>query len=388
MDLNGNIAVSDNAVVQNHVLDKAIEVTSIKLNTGADWAIGSMDDDFSQYEADSKVLALSFRHDTHDDSGVFNLTAGNWNIAAADVLKLNMAAKIPVQTMASDESEIANVEFVLNWAVDANAMTSDANTGARDQDDINAGVVIRPVGPSESYVDIHKMRTALKSLTGSITFVDAIYAGDGGIDISEAGDRSVLAVIDGQDAIVYGHNVCAPCHDDNVKHSGDEYYCCWMFLNFEACSIDLSGLDTSKMESMEGMFEDCHNLTRVNLSGLDTGNVMDMGGMFWNCYNLTSLDLSGFDTGNVRDMSGMFFNCYNLTSLDLSSFDTSNVGNIDSSDEIYLSYWSFDCMFYDCSAVVTATSDVRNDVMNYAYYHPNGAWLTARADNITWNIVG
>ena len=113
------------------------------------------------------------------------------------------------------------------------------------------------------------------------------------------------------------------------------------FRMFRDCSrlisVDLSGLDTSKVTEMgredtweSGMFSGCTRLAYLDVSSLDTSNVTSMGCMFEGCSSLTSLDLSTFDTSNVVDMNSMFFGCGKLTSLDLSGFDTSKVTNMGS----------------------------------------------------------
>lgn len=113
------------------------------------------------------------------------------------------------------------------------------------------------------------------------------------------------------------------------------------FRMFRDCSrlisVDLSGLDTSKVTEMgredtweSGMFSGCARLAYLDLSSLDTSNVTSMGCMFEGCSSLTSLDLSTFDTSNVVDMNSMFAGCTKLTSLDLSGFDTSKVTNMGS----------------------------------------------------------
>ncbi len=109
------------------------------------------------------------------------------------------------------------------------------------------------------------------------------------------------------------------------------------FRMFRDCSrlisVDLSGLDTSKVTEMgskssrtaAGMFESCSSLASLDLSSFDTSKVTDMSRMFYGCAKLTSLDLSRFDTSNVTCMDGMFWDCSGLFSLDLSGFDTSSV---------------------------------------------------------------
>ena len=90
--------------------------------------------------------------------------------------------------------------------------------------------------------------------------------------------------------------------------------------------VDLSGLDTSNVTSMMGMFLGCDNLTSVKgLETLDTGRVTDMGSMFLGCKTLKSIDVSHFNTSNVVYMVGVFYGCESLETLDLSSFDTSSV---------------------------------------------------------------
>lgn len=93
-------------------------------------------------------------------------------------------------------------------------------------------------------------------------------------------------------------------------------------------SIDCSGLDTSEVTNMAGMFANNYALTSLNISGFNTDNVSDMNFMFANDKSLSELDLSNFNTENVKNMSYMFDYCMGLTSLDISSFNTANVTNM------------------------------------------------------------
>ena len=92
---------------------------------------------------------------------------------------------------------------------------------------------------------------------------------------------------------------------------------------FEACinlvSVDLGGLDTSAVTSMNKMFGGCTSLTQADLAGMDTSNVTNMRYMFNICISLTSVDLSNIDTSSVTDMGLMFFNCVNLKTIYASS---------------------------------------------------------------------
>ena len=112
-----------------------------------------------------------------------------------------------------------------------------------------------------------------------------------------------------------------------------------MFYNCSSLSsLDLSSFDTSKVTDMRQMFDGCSSLSSLDLSGLDTSSATGVFSMFCGCSSLESLDLSSFDTSKVTGMSKMFYNCSSLSSLDLSSFGTSRAKN--------MSY-----MFFDCSSL-------------------------------------
>ncbi|MBR2548039.1 MAG: DUF285 domain-containing protein [Eubacterium sp.] len=94
-------------------------------------------------------------------------------------------------------------------------------------------------------------------------------------------------------------------------------------------SVDMAGLDTSKVTDMSHMFDGCISLKMLDLSGFNTSNVINMNHMFDYCINLKTLDLSEFDTSKVTDMSCMFLECSSIKQLDVSGFDTSNVTNME-----------------------------------------------------------
>ena len=150
-------------------------------------------------------------------------------------------------------------------------------------------------------------------------------------DVSEAGDRSVLAWMDNGDLYVAADGAIAP-----------NSYASWLFQKF----VNLKTIDfgncfvTSSVTRMSGMFDGCSSLISLDLSGFDTSSVTGMYAMFFGCSNLISLDLTGFDTSCVTTMTSMFYGCSSLTTLDLTSFGTSNVTTMES-------------MFYECKSLVS-----------------------------------
>ncbi|MDU5021108.1 MAG: BspA family leucine-rich repeat surface protein, partial [Clostridiales bacterium] len=100
-------------------------------------------------------------------------------------------------------------------------------------------------------------------------------------------------------------------------------------------TIDLSGLDTSKVTDMSSLFEQCQNLRSLNLSNFNTSEVTNMSKMFNACNKLENLDVSSFNTSKVTDMQLMFNSCNKLESLDVRNFDTSEVTNMNSMFSCY-----------------------------------------------------
>ncbi len=129
---------------------------------------------------------------------------------------------------------------------------------------------------------------------------------------------------------------------------------------FGSCSaltaLDVSGFDTSKVTSMNSMFYCCSSLTTLDVSKLNTAKVEGMSDMFFGCRKLTALDVSGFDTSSVTDMYGMFYDCSALTSLDLSGFDTSSVTSMASMFQGCTAMTALDLSGFDTSKVTTMNS--------------------------------
>ncbi|MCM1267071.1 MAG: BspA family leucine-rich repeat surface protein [Bacteroidales bacterium] len=81
-------------------------------------------------------------------------------------------------------------------------------------------------------------------------------------------------------------------------------------------SVDLSGLDSSKLIDMCGMFEDCKSLKEVT-GGFHTENAKYMRGMFLGCSSLEEIDLGSIPMEQAKDMTRMFAECRSLKSVRL-----------------------------------------------------------------------
>lgn len=100
--------------------------------------------------------------------------------------------------------------------------------------------------------------------------------------------------------------------------------------------IDISRFDTRKVQDMSEMFSEMRALTRssakidLNLSNFNTANVVNMKGMFKDSSKFTNINMSSFNTSRVTDMSEMFHTATSLTTISLSSFDFQNVTDMNS----------------------------------------------------------
>lgn len=81
----------------------------------------------------------------------------------------------------------------------------------------------------------------------------------------------------------------------------------------------------TNLKILEGLFENCTNLTDVDLSFLNVSNVTRFGWAFSGCSNLKHIKLNGWDAGKGNNIQSMFEGCSSLTEIDLSGWK--NAGN-------------------------------------------------------------
>ena len=249
IDANGDVTVPQNAKIINGVENLPIEVEAIDVTMEDDWTLASMDTDMSLEAKDTKKIAMELNGKDMANTD----KALPWKIEANSDLQLNMKANLPDQS-ASSQTKIATIGFTVNWWEDEDLYAT-------------------------NLLDKDRMYDALQPLTGNITFSTEGYDPEQhtgtATDISEAQDGSVMAVVNGQDAVVYSKGgTLAPENCSNL------------FGQYQAISMDLRGMDTSKTTNMEEMF---HRVAA------------------------TSLDLSSFDTSNVTITRSMFFQTGNIT---------------------------------------------------------------------------
>ena len=217
-------------------------------------------------------------------------------------------------------------------------------TGAIYKENVIQNETTTPSSSTSTFLNTEVLRNQIESITIEKTNVvsnDAKYSKD----ISSKQDGSVMLwYTDKDNNSLYEISIGSENGSVEANTNGSG-----MFAYLDNVStLDLSGLDTSNMTSMNRMFYNSKSLTNIDLSGFDTTKVVNMNGMFWECSNLTSIDVSNFKTSKVTDMNNMFADCSSLTTLDLSNFDTTNVlymGNPYS--------YGYGGMFRNCSSLTS-----------------------------------
>lgn len=151
----------------------------------------------------------------------------------------------------------------------------------------------------------------------SITMVSSLKdAPEGAIDVSKAGDRSVLLWFGSDGGDMFDMFLGA-----NGKIAAPQD-CTGLFSYYHNCEeIHLNDcLDTSNTTDMTDMFSCCWELLELDGLSFDTSRVTSMNFMFSFCEKLKQLDLSSFDTSATKDFAGMFSNCAAMKDLNIKSF--------------------------------------------------------------------
>ena len=123
----------------------------------------------------------------------------------------------------------------------------------------------------------------LRKDVNTLTFQSSLQnAPSSAWDVSEAGDRSVLAWMDNGNLYVAADGAIAPNPD-----------AAWLFQDFVNMKTINFGncFDTSDVTRMRGMFNGCSSLTDLDLSGFDTSNVTNIHMKILNYANINNINL-------------------------------------------------------------------------------------------------
>ena len=91
--------------------------------------------------------------------------------------------------------------------------------------------------------------------------------------------------------------------------------------------IGLLAFDSSKILNMSHLFEKWNSLIPINLSDFDYSSVIDMSYMFSEC-SFESIDLSNLNTPKVENISHIFEGCSSLKETNLTNFNNAEIKDI------------------------------------------------------------
>ena len=138
-----------------------------------------------------------------------------------------------------------------------------------------------------------------------------------------------------------------------------------IFKNCESLkTVDISGLDGSKVSNMRFAFSGCHSLENVIMGDFDPYNVTTLEYAFFNCTSLVKLDLSKWHTSNCSSFYSIFDSSYKLEEVDIRNFTFEGVSDFHSS------YPTFCSCVKLRNIVVKPDTDWFEDFFNSPYYSP------------------
>ena len=152
-------------------------------------------------------------------------------------------------------------------------------------------------------------------------------------------------------------------------------YYAWAYCR-ELKDLDISGLKTQNVTSLDNTFTQCSKLKELDLRHFNVGKVTNLNSVFNTCRALRSVDLRGWNTAKVTSMSNMFTTCWNLIEIKgLEDFITSSVTTFAS---LFSNCWSIHKLNienWDASKVTTL----------YACF--NACYSLEELDLSHWNIT-
>ena len=168
---------------------------------------------------------------------------------------------------------------------------------------------------------------------------------------------------------------------DTVELEGTS--CQYMFYKCTGTSLPKVTNVTSSVTNMAYMYYGCQNVTSIDVSGYNTSGVETMNSMFYSSNTnpaLKRLDLSNFTTTSLTNCANMFYQQRNLAVLDISNFDFTNVTNYGNMFNTVGNYASTSdgAYAYGLPYIYVKDATAQNWVLTQSNGHPSG-WST---DNV------
>ena len=127
-------------------------------------------------------------------------------------------------------------------------------------------------------------------------------------------------------------------------------------------SIDLTNVNSSMLETTEGLFYGCISLESIKLFNFNAPLLKNMNNMFFSCRSLVSIDLSSLKSTQINSVNRMFCGC---TSLKYLYLDNLNMANIQDASHMFYNVRNLEYLsIYDLSS-----SDLFMNEINELFYY-------------------
>lgn len=202
-------------------------------------------------------------------------------------------------------------------------------------------------------------------------------SGGGGVDISDYFNDTINFNTASDKQYGYLVKKMPPLKITNVVTS-----LVYAFANYrgETIKFDFENSNFSNVTNTSIMFQNCYYLKEVDMSGLVSSKIASINGMFFNCTEIRKIDLSGLTNVANYNGGGAFYECNKLAVLDISSL---------SKPATYTPSYYQD-MFYNTGTECLASDGAYADGVPYIYVKDADmqTWiLTQRTDWTTANVI-
>ena len=228
----------------------------------------------------------------------------------------------------AEDGDIASGTYSgISWRITADGVLILGNGGHQTMNNVTRGINSYPwrnYGSSIKEVKLNgtiKAQGTLDYMFGYDSWSEFRYPNLVKVDLTGLDTSSVTSMNQ-----MFSHNIKLSSIDVSGFDTSNVTSMSYMFANTAVKELDISNFYTPKVTNMGYMFGDNHNLKtlKINTSKFITSKVTNMYAMFW-ATGLSTVDVSGFNTSSVTVMRCMFGNMTSLESIDVSNFNTSNV---------------------------------------------------------------
>ncbi len=357
VDEKGVVTVSDTYYIQNESAIP-IRVVDVQVIGENGWEIADYDKDFTKEQVNIKEVGFSFNGEGISKYGI--LDTSDWGaIGSKSKMQIEYDVNLARQTQDIVDTEIATVQFVLDWNTSSTIMTPSVSGVPM------GNKMTHIIGDEFTYPTLvckdYEGNTIIPTLEGEVnpevegtytliyTIIDS-YGNSKIVTIQVIVESEVLEEVGVYDNIeeyyTYGYkyggmtfsltadfkeavNSTNGSFEDSkgrvwttgmpLPNPGSEYNgeniqrYIDLFYGYSSMEyIDLSLWDVSNVSDFTYMFSDCSSLVGVSLDGWKFDSAEVLAGMFSGCSSLEELDMSTWTFYLEMNCMDMFFDCYSL----------------------------------------------------------------------------